>query len=119
LRSDACTAERYRQLLRGAAFAHSPLAMAAATGTYPERTVGDFRLRVIEDPDAIYLVLSADHDGATPPSSIEAHRGGRFVRVELSPAVRGHITIMLERENPRHSDLLDLLGDPSCELFLM
>jgi hypothetical protein len=119
LRSDARTAARYRQLMRGAAIAHSPLAMAAATGAFPERKVGDFRLRVVEDPDATYLVLSADHAGVTPPSSIEAHGDGRLVRIELSPAVRGHITIMLERAKSDHSVLIDLLRDPGCELFLM
>ena len=123
LRAQPRTAGRYRQMLRGMAMAHSPLAMAAGSGTYPDRAVGGYRLRVIEDPDAIYLVLQAEQDVVLPPTGLEVHgkSGGKegLVRILLSAPVRGHITVVLDRHDTAHATLLAYLAEAGSELFLL
>jgi hypothetical protein len=119
LRNDKRTAARYRAILRDVALAHSPLAMAAGSGTIPDRQVGQFLLRVIDDADSAYLVLSTEGAGAPSPAALEVHGSDGLVRIELSAPVRGHITVALEDKNPDHTNLLKLLGVSSSELFLL
>jgi hypothetical protein len=120
LRREPAVARRYRHLLSGVAIAASPTAIAAASGRYPERQIGSWRLRVVEEHDAIYIVLSANSpDAAAAPEALDLQGADGGERLELSPPVRGHITVLLDRNEPRVARILSLLADTSCALYLL
>jgi len=125
LRDDADAAARYRKMLSGVAVASSPLALAASTTGGGGRTVGDFRLELVEDTPNLppLLILSAvaagldEADGM--PGEIEVFGMDGPVRVELPPSVRGHIQMVLDPGDPDHQRLRSLLTEPTAEVFLI
>lgn len=119
IRSDASINKRYRRILQGASLGHSALAMAAGTGTYPERRIGTFDLRVVEDGSDTYVVLSEIVAPPSSPVALEAVGEADSVRIPLSDPVRGHIQIAIDPANEGLSRLLRLLGQPTTELFLL
>lgn len=118
LRSDEATARRYRQILTSRSQGHSLTAMAAGTGQFPERQIGDFFLRVVDEGDATYIVISSAQGSDQMPSMLEARGRDDSARVPLPGAIRGHIQMIADRKDGQMNTLLDLLGAPDTELFL-
>lgn len=119
IRSDPAVGRRYRRILMGAAVGYSEMAMAAGTGAYPERKVGGFDLKVVEDGADTYVVLSEMRGSRSTPSMLEAIGANESVRIPLSEPVRGHIQIAIDPANDDLSRLLSLLGQPATELYLI
>lgn len=119
IRSDAKVASTYRRILMGAAVGYSEMAMAAGTGNYPSRKIGDFDLKVVEDGDDVYVVLSEARGAKVSPTMLEAIGPADCVRIPLSQPVRGHIQISIDPANGELARLLALLGQPATELYLI
>lgn len=119
IRTDQVVGRKYRRILMGAALGYSEMAMAAGTGAYPERKVGGFDLKVVEDGSDTYVVLSETRGSRSSPTMLEAIGAKESVRIPLSEPVRGHIQIAIDPANDELSRLLSLLGQPATELYLI
>lgn len=119
VRSDARTALRYRRIMQSKALGYSHMAMAAGSGAIPERKIGGFGLKVVEDGSDTYLILSQEANQPAAPTVLEAVGSEDSVRVPLSSPVRGHIQIIFDRQNEELVRLLKLLRQPSTELYLI
>lgn len=119
LRRDASVALRFRRILEGRAIAMSHMAMAAASGLYPERRVGGYHLRVVDEGDALYVVLTSPKTDTQLPIALELLGEADRERLPLPTHVRGHITVPLDRTLPSYARLKALLRDPHTILFLL
>jgi hypothetical protein len=119
IRSDARTALRYRRIMQSKALGYSEMAMAAGSGSVPERKIGGYGLKVVEDGTDTYLILSQEAGQPATPTVLEAVGKNDSVRVPLSSPVRGHIQIIFDNQNSDLVRLLKLLGQPNTELYLI
>lgn len=119
VRGDARTALRYRRIMQSKALGYSHMAMAAGSGAVPDRKIGGFGLKVVEDGSDTYLILSQEANQPAAPTVLEAVGADDSVRVPLSSPVRGHIQILFDRQNEELVRLLKLLRQPSTELYLI
>jgi len=119
IRADRSVGLRYRRMLQSGAIGYSELAMAAGTGAYPERRVGAYDVKVVEDGPDKYVILSQLAGSSAGPQVLEAIGRDESVRIPLSEAVRGHIQIAIDPANDDLSRLLRLLGEATTELYLI
>lgn len=119
VRSDPSAALRYRRIMQSKAIGYSQMAMAAGSGAVPDRKIGGFGLKVVEDGSDTYLILSQEANPSAAPTVLEAVGADDSVRVPLSSPVRGHIQIIFDRQNDELVRLLKLLRQPNTELYLI
>jgi hypothetical protein len=119
VRSDPAVALRYRRIMQSKAIGYSQMAMAAGSGAVPDRKIGGFGLKVVEDGSDTYLILSQEANPSAAPTVPEAIGADDSVRVPLSSPVRGHIQIIFDRQNEELVRLLKLLRQPNTELYLI
>jgi hypothetical protein len=119
LRTDTRSALKYRRILQSKAIGYSQMAMAAGSGSVPERRIGGYGLKVVEDGTDTYLILSQEAGQQAAPTVLEAIGKDDSVRVPLSSPVRGHIQIIFDDQNSDLVRLLKLLSQPNTELYLM
>lgn len=119
LRSEPRTSTAYRRLLSGLASDYAPLAMAAATDAYPERSIGSHRLQVIDEGDAVYLVVSNMTEHASRPRMLVLAGPEGEARIELPPAIRGFVTVPLSPRLAERKLILRLLAAVGTEIFLL
>ena len=117
----------YTSLLSDQAIAFCEMAAAASSDDYPLRQLGFYCLSVVEDGGDYFIELSFDdadrdlmaRDAASNPQVIEfCSDDGLILMYELGPVVKGVRMIILDAENEKDQQLLDLLKSPSLGIFL-
>lgn len=119
VRTTPATATRYRRILSAEAKGYSEMAMAASTGRYPVRKVGSYEVRVIEDHDAVYVVVSRSEERLPSPSMMEVEGDAETVRLALPEAVRGHQQMIARPGDKTMESLLALLGETGSRVYLL
>src|SRR5262249_37301206 len=107
------------RIMQSKALGYSQMAMAAGSGNVPERKIGGFGLKVVEDGSDTYLILSQEANQQAAPSVLEAVGKDDSLSVPASSPVRGHIQIIFDRQNDELVRLLKLLSQPNTELYLI
>ncbi|MEL6374173.1 MAG: hypothetical protein AAFR04_09410 [Pseudomonadota bacterium] len=110
-----------RALLARQAMASSLTARAASTTTRDlVRHIGDHVLQVIDEDDALFLIIEvAARDVEAPPRTLSIIGATHdAVTLPLSAPVEGKIQFGIGRHDPLHQRLYALLRAPDTELYL-
>jgi hypothetical protein len=122
VRTDPTTTRRYCNLLAGVAQAFSPVAIAAAPEMVPERTIGEWRLRVSAPPGQLPVLVLTQQGRAPAPTAIEAVGAGRdggTVRLMLPQPVNQAIQLTLYEEVAELAAFHRLIADAATQIFLL
>ena len=108
-----------RRRLRAHSRAHSAVARAASTTDDVARTVGPFRLELIEEPDAAFLVIRTEA-GESAPERLDLVNDalGLVLGFDLPAPVDGLVQLMLSLSDATTRSARDALRDPGTEIFL-
>ena len=108
-----------RQYLQGRSLAFSTVARAASTETDVARTIGGFRLELVEDGDAFFVVVSANAAGELPRHLTLIHEEKRLsLDIPLGNPIGGVLQIGLDPKSADDLGTIDLLKDPKTEIYL-
>lgn len=105
-----------RAVLARRSRAHSIAARAASTGGALAREVGPYRLEVVEETDAIFILISVG-DLPSPAQFQGLGPGGQFVELELPPPVAGTIQLGIASSDEVYDYLVAILTDPGSSIY--
>ena len=109
----------YCRALGAVAHGFSPVAVAAGAGDVASRMVGPARLDVVEDGDALFLVIRPGENQPMPRQLEVRGADGTGGRIGLGAAVRGILQVKLDRGNPDLVLIADLIGRPDSAVYLL
>jgi len=119
LRSSDKLLRRYHRMRASLEIATSPQAMAANTGKYPDRQIGKYRLRTVEEDDAMFVVISGPEGDDIFPTILEAESAEERVRIGLPQPIRGHVQLKAAGKDSDMIRLMVLLESPKTSLSLL
>ncbi len=108
-----------RHVARARATAISPAARAAHTAGDTARTIGPFRLNLIDEDDLVFLTITGP-DPATLPSILDAfvEEERRHINLTLPEAVGETVMLGLDPKSEFGKDVIDILGHAAAEIIL-
>ena len=108
-----------RQYLQGSSLGFSTVARAASTDTDVARTIGGFRLELVEESDAVFVIVSADADGQLPRHLTLIHEERTLsLDIPLGNPIGGVLQVGLDPSSGEDRRVIDLLRDPKTEIYL-
>ena len=108
-----------RQYLQGRSLAFSTVARAASTETDVARTIGGFRLELVDETDAFFVVVSASAASELPRHLTLIHEERRLsLDIPLGNPIGGVLQIGLDPESDGDFRTIELLKDPKTEIYL-
>jgi hypothetical protein len=109
----------HHRALTTRAQARSNMAMAAAGGTSVTRRVGAHRVELLEEADAVYLVIYLVNE-ETVLAAIEARDSeGSGARLALGAPIGGIIQLRLDLSKPEPQQIHAALLRPDSSIFLL
>jgi len=108
-----------RQHMRTRSLAFSTVARAASTDTMVARTIGDFRIEIVEDEDAVFVVVSGPDGRDLPRHLTLIHEERRLsLDLPLGNPIGGIVQIGLDPSSASDQTVIDMLKDPKTEIYL-
>ncbi|MCE7030205.1 hypothetical protein [Jiella avicenniae] len=108
-----------RQYLQSRSLAFSTVARAASTETDVARTVGGFRLELVEESDAVFVIVSPNADGELPRHLTLIHEEKRLsLDIPLGNPIGGILQIGLDPRSAGDFRTIEFLKDPTTEIYL-
>ncbi|MAU98652.1 MAG: hypothetical protein CMP81_22670 [Fulvimarina sp.] len=108
-----------RQYLQGRSLAFSTAAKAASTDTDIARTIGGFRVELVDEGDAFFVIVSADAATELPRHLTLIHEERRLsLDIPLGNPIGGLLQIGLDPSSEGDRRVIDLLKDPRTEIYL-
>ncbi|TFF18691.1 hypothetical protein E3C22_20915 [Jiella endophytica] len=108
-----------RRYLQSRSLAFSTVARAASTETDVARTIGGFRMELVDEGDAFFVVVSADAEGKLPRHLTLIHEEMRLsLDIPLGNPIGGVLQIGLDPSSDGDRRVIDLLKDPKTEIYL-
>ncbi|NDW06976.1 hypothetical protein [Jiella pacifica] len=108
-----------RQYLQGRSLAFSTVARAASTETDVARTIGGFRLELVEESDACFVIVSPNAAGELPRHLTLIHEEKRLsLDIPLGNSIGGVLQIGLDPGAADNFRTIELLKDPKTEIYL-
>ncbi|MCB8837753.1 hypothetical protein [Aurantimonas sp. VKM B-3413] len=109
--------KRYQSQAKSLAF--SPAARAASTDTQIARTIGAFRLEVLEEEDAVFVVVGGPEGLALPRQLTLIHEGMRqSLDLPLGKPIGKIVQTGLDPLSREDQTVIDMLKDPETEIYL-
>lgn len=107
----------YRTMLARQSLGYSQMARAARTSDDMRRQVGDFELNVVNDEDAIFLMIQPV--STVVPSTVTLiNDDGRMQALKLPEPINGVQQLGFAVGQPETDELLELLQDPATSIFI-
>ena len=107
----------FRSLLTRASVAASPMARAASSTEEMSRSIGDFTLDVMVEPDATFLVLGPIGEAA-PRQMTLLGEDGRLAALALPDPIGDTIQLGLAEDGAEMTLARQLVGDPMTAIFI-
>jgi esterase/lipase superfamily enzyme len=107
----------YRSLLAQLSLAASEHARAASTDGPIERDLGPYRMELVLEDDAAFMMIDLN-DQPAPRSCVLLHDDGRHSSFDLSEPVANTIQYGISRHDPQNAELIELLKDPVTSIYL-
>ncbi|MBO0905469.1 hypothetical protein [Jiella sonneratiae] len=108
-----------RQYLQSRSLAFSTVARAASTEADVARTIGGFRLELLDEGDAFFVVISPNSDGELPRHLTLIHEERRLsLDIPLGNPIGGVLQMGLDPASDGDRRTIELLRDPRTEIYL-
>ncbi|MEZ5840960.1 MAG: hypothetical protein R3D02_11245 [Hyphomicrobiales bacterium] len=119
LRASTAARLMYGTTLGRSARSVSPMAAAAAGERATRRMIGEDLLEIIDEDNAVFLVLRLA-DAEPAPGHIEIRTpDGDGVRIRLGKPVRGIIQLRLDDGDAEQTRIADLVTRPDSAIYLL